>query len=196
MTIAELAAELASLYERLPEAIEKDNTGEGGIKAIAAGVPVNAEVLHAIVTLHREIPAATMAAAERVGEPWQHREIPECLIAIPRFAARMHDLAMAKDERFIEDAVRYWLRTVKLALNLRTRDMPIGAACPRCGEGKLFAAGSEAFARQKRDEVTIEWEHAGLIFCSFSCSPPWPESEWTFLGRQLEEIASEAQQAS
>ena len=180
-------AELAALLPRLPGAIERDNTGLSRSAAVSAGLPVNPDVLHAIILLHREIPLAAMRAAALAGEPWHPRPVKTCLRAIDRFTARLYDLGQPLDALGIEDDVRRWTRVTKLALGLRTPDIPIGALCPVCAGAGLLAAGSEGFVRRNGHAVVVEWEHAGRVYCPAG-GESWAMGEWPLLGRLLEAV--------
>jgi hypothetical protein len=190
MTAAAIStAELAALLPCLAGALRRDNTTMGRSRSVVPGVPVNSDVLHAMVTLHREVPDVTMAAAELAGEPWQRRTIAACLTAIPRLGARLHDLAMVDAERDLERGVYRWTRVTKLALGLRTPDIPIGAPCPHCGHDGpgLMAVGSEGFMRRTGHGLAVEWEHAGRVVCR-ECGAAWGVAEWPLLGRVLEAV--------
>lgn len=187
-------AELAALLPRLPGAIERDNTGTGRAVRISGGLPVNEDVLHAIITLHREIPAASLRAATAVGEPWPafERDLHQCLRAIGRFAGRLHDLRQPLDARAIEDDVRRWTRVTKLALGMRRPEMALADRCPveshpgaYCG-GELMAAGAERFLRFTRHGVVVgDWVEARRIYCAADRDHEWPFQAWTVLGGMI-----------
>jgi len=173
------------LLPHLAGALSRDNTAASRARSVTPGIPVNPEVLHAMVVLHREVPAVTMAACEATGEPWQPRPIPVCLTALPRLAQRLHDTGHPGDAMAVEGALRRWVRVTKQALGLRTPDLAIGAVCPVCGEGDLMAAGSEGFLRRTGHGATVEWEHPGRVYCGV-CVASWGVGEWPHLGRLLE----------
>ena len=62
-------AELAALIPALIPALSRDSVPS----ALSAGRVVNPDVLHAMIILAAEIPAACAAACQVTGEPWQHR---------------------------------------------------------------------------------------------------------------------------
>ena len=109
-------AELAALIAALTPALSRDSTAS----ALSAGRVVNPDVLHAMIILAAEIPAACAAACQVTGEPWQHRPPAICLHAIPRLHHRLTALGMPAAARDLETGVHHWTRTVKLALGLRT----------------------------------------------------------------------------
>ena len=95
-------AELAALIPALIPALSRDSVPF----ALSAGRVVNPDVVHAMIILAAEIPAACAAACQVTGEPWQHR--PLTALGMP---------AAAKD---LETGVHHWTRMVKLALGPRT----------------------------------------------------------------------------
>jgi hypothetical protein len=105
-------AELAALIPALIPALSRDSIPPGRRTALAAGSAVNPDVLHAMIILAAEIPAACAAACEVTGEPWQHHRLTA--LGLP---------AAATD---LETGMHHWTRLVKLALGLRTRDIPAG----------------------------------------------------------------------
>ena len=119
-------AELAALIPALIPALSRDSAPAGGRTALSAGGVVNPGVLHAMIILAAEIPAACAAACEVTGEPWQHRPSAICLRAIPRLHHRLTALGMPAAATDLETGMHHWTRLVKLALGLRTPDIPAG----------------------------------------------------------------------
>ena len=119
-------AELAALIPALIPALSRDSISPDGRAGLSAGRAVNPDVLHAITVLAAEIPAACAAACQVAGEPWQHRPPAICLRAIPRLHHRLIALGMAVAASDLETGVHHWTRMVKLALGLRTPDLPVG----------------------------------------------------------------------
>ena len=109
-------AELAALIPALIPALSRDSAPHGRA--------VNPDVLHAMIILAAEIPAACAAACEVTGEPWQHRPPAICLRAIPRLHHRLTALGMPAAATDLETGVHHWTRTVKLALGLRIPGIP------------------------------------------------------------------------
>ena len=109
-------AELAALIPALIPALSRDSVPS----ALSAGRVVNPDVLHAMIILAAEIPAACAAACQVTGEPWQHRPSAICLRAIPRLHHRLTALGMPAAASDLETGVHHWTRMVKLALGLRT----------------------------------------------------------------------------
>lgn len=178
--------ELATLAQALAAALTRDATGTRGT-SVSPGSVVNTDVLHAMITLRRHIPASTARACEVTGEPWQPRPIGGCLTAIPRLAGRMTVLGLLAEADELEGDVRWWVRLTKQALGLRTPDIPIGYDCPHHDEpAGLLAAGSEGFLRRSRDTLTVEWEHPAVVYCPH-CGARWRPAEWLLLGRILQE---------
>jgi hypothetical protein len=118
-------AELAALMRALIPALSRDSRPSRGRTALSAGRAVNPDVLHAMIILAAEIPAACAAACEVTGEPWQHRPSAICLRAIPRLHHRLTVLGMPAAARDLETGVYHWTQTVKLALGLRTSRHPL-----------------------------------------------------------------------
>jgi hypothetical protein len=109
-------AELAALLPALIPALSRDSAPS----ALSAGRVVNPDVLHAMIILAAEIPAACAAACQVTGEPWQHRPSAICLHAIPRLHHRLTALGMPAAASDLETGVHHWTRMVKRALGLRT----------------------------------------------------------------------------
>lgn len=117
-------AELAALIPALIPALSRDSVPSGGRTALSASKAVNPAVLHAMIILAAEIPAACAAACQVTGEPWQHRPSAICLRAIPRLHHQLTALGMPATASDLETGVHHWTRTVKLALGSRTPDIP------------------------------------------------------------------------
>jgi hypothetical protein len=191
--IADTAAELADLWPALAAALERDTvTDTGTTHSWAAAVVVNADVLAAMLTIDQEIPQAARLACEAVGEPWQHRDLDACLLALPRLADRLHNLGMLAGERHLCAQCAGWLRLVKRALGLRRPDVPVGYACPRTdtfpedhADGcALIWAGDEGFLRQFQGGLRVEWVLQDRIYCA-GCGAAWGYREWHHLGMLL-----------
>ena len=119
-------AELAALIPALIPALSRDSIPPDRRTALSAGSAVNPDVLHAMIILAAEIPAACAAACEVTGEPWQHHPSAICLRAIPRLHHRLTALGMPAAATDLETGMHHWTRLVKLALGLRTPDIPAG----------------------------------------------------------------------
>jgi hypothetical protein len=119
-------AELAALIPALIPALSRDSIPPDRRTALSAGSAVNPDVLHAMIILAAEIPAACAAACEVTGEPWQHHPSAICLRAIPRLHHRLTALGMPAAATNLETGMHHWTRLVKLALGLRTPDIPAG----------------------------------------------------------------------
>jgi hypothetical protein len=104
--------ELAALIPALIPALSRDSVPS----ALSAGRVVNPDVLHAMIILAAEIPAACAAASQETGEPWQRRPSAICLRAIPRLHHQLTALGMPAAARDLETGVHHWTRMVKLAL--------------------------------------------------------------------------------
>ena len=119
-------AELAALIPALIPALSHDSLPPDRRTGLSAGTAVNPDVLHAMIILAAEIPAACAAACEVTGEPWQPRPPAICLRAIPRLHHRLTALGMPAAASDLETGMHHWTRMVKLALGLRTPDIPVG----------------------------------------------------------------------
>jgi len=119
-------AELAALIPALVPALSRDGTPPDSRAGLSAGSAGNPDVLHAMTVLAAEIPAACAAACEVAGEPWQHHPSAICLRAIPRLHHRLTALGMPAAASDLETGMHHWTRLVKLALGLRTPDIPAG----------------------------------------------------------------------
>lgn len=117
-------AELAALIPALIPALSRDSIPPDRRAGLSAGSAVNPDVLHAMIILAAEIPAACAAACEVTGEPWQHHPSATCLRALPRLHHRLTALGIPAAATDLETGMRHWTRLVKLALGLRTPDIP------------------------------------------------------------------------
>ncbi len=191
-TIAAKADELTVLWPALAAALERDNGAPGppsGPAVCSAGV-VNADVLHAVMTLQREIPAARDKACDLIREPRQPRPVLTCLTALPRLAGRLHALGHTGAENRIARDMARWTVLAKSALGLRVPDRPIGRRCPLCADAPiLVTVGAEGFLRPAGKGVAVEWQHSGCIRCP-GCEASWTVSQWPHLGRLLESSPS------
>lgn len=203
--IGDTIGELAGLWPALAAALARDTATPDGPAAPTtwtAAAVVNADVLQAIVTLERQVPAAISRACDDISEPWKHRDLAGCLRQIPRLASRMHDLGHTTAEHQLTWDATMWLRMVKRALGLRKPDMFLpGHACPwsdtrpethssGCG---LFVVGREGFLRSGQDGAWVQWVDSGLIYCaSDACGASWGPAQWPMLGRLLRQVAGEA----
>jgi hypothetical protein len=74
----------------------------------------------------RRDPRRLRRRVEVTGEPWQHHPSAICLRAIPRLHHRLTALGMPAAATDLETGMHHWTRLVKLALGLRTPDIPAG----------------------------------------------------------------------
>lgn len=190
--LGDTIAQTTQLWPHLATALARDTAiADGpGATGFTAATVVNADVLNAMLTLGRDVPAVTRQACDAISEPWQHRELTDCLRQIPRLASRMHDLGMASEERWVAEQATAWLRITKRALGLRKPDVPIGYACPWAdghdGPAGLISAGDEGFLKPGEDGrgQRVEWVSQAQIYCP-SCGASWGPAQWPLLGRML-----------
>jgi hypothetical protein len=189
MTVADHCAELATLAPMLGPALTRDNTHTGRGRPIAPLNLYNTDVLIARITLEHEIPAAAIRSAELLHEHWQVRDIRVSLIALPRFAARMHDLNLVTEHRHLEALAASWVRLTKQALGLRSHPRYLDAACPHCDDGTLMLdSGTEGFIDPRDLTAPPVWVHGPHVWCP-ACGADWPQSRWDLLLRILEQAA-------
>lgn len=198
--IADSISELSELWPALAAALGRDTGAAGpGTRAFTAAAVVNADVLTAMVTLDRDVPAVTRAACQAISEPWQPRDLQGCLRQLPRLAGRMHDLGLAAASKRLAGDIRSWLLVTKRALGLRKPDIPIGYACPWADSRPenhpetvmLICAGDEGFLRPGPGGTRVEWVAVGQIYCpSPGCGATWGPSQWPLLGRMLATAAT------
>src|SRR5260370_15673563 len=100
-------AELAALIPALIPALSRDSVPS----ALSAGRVVNPDVLHAMIILAAEIPAACAAACQVTGEPWQRRPSAISLRAIPRPHHQLTALGMPAAATALSTCVHHWTRT-------------------------------------------------------------------------------------
>jgi hypothetical protein len=198
--VRDCVAELAELCPYLPAALIRDTAADGGLPPAWGTVTVvNANVLAAIITLEEDVPAAVRAACAAIGEPWRHRKLGGHLRQLPRYAARMHDLGLAEQEKTLAWQAGGWLRMVKRALGLRKPDTDIGYGCPHAEtypemhyDGcALLAAGDEGFLRYSPDGPRVDWVHTPRVYCA-GCAASWTPDQWPHLGRLLQSAAMPA----
>lgn len=192
--LADACAELAGLCPHLAGALQRDNGGEGGTRTWHGIQVVNADVLHAIVTLNREIPAAAAQAAAELGEKPPARTGAR-LRQFPRYAERLTLLGRPDT---ITGPVFRWLALTKRALGLRKPDTTLPHPCPWAGTAPdghpgretLVLVGAEGFLRPERGGgLRVEWVAAGRIYCP-DCGASWSQAEWPLLERILEMAAA------
>lgn len=181
--LADACADLEHWLPALAAALARDNTPAQGGHVLSAGGVVNLDVLHAMITLTAEIPAATAAAATLCGETWRPRPLPVCLRQLPRFHQRLNDCQLPGAAKELAADVGHWTTITKFALGLRQPDQPIGFDCPLHPDEPfpLVAVGAEGFLTASR---AVIWQHAGLIVCR-ACSAEWPATQWLHLGKLL-----------
>ena len=185
MTIADHCAELATLAPMLAPALTRDNTHTGRGKPIAPLNLYNTDVLQAKITLQYEIPAAALRCAQLLNEHWKVRDIRVSLIALPRFASRMHNLDMVTEHHQLEQLTARWLRITKQALGLRSHPRELNATCPYCETGVLMLdTGTEGFINPADLTAPPTWIHGARVYCP-SCAADWPQSQWDLLIRIL-----------
>lgn len=181
--LTEACADLERWLPALTDALQRDNAPTGRSSSVTAAGVVNPDVLHALITLARQIPATTRTAAELCGENWPpKRPLTTCLRQLPRFAARLENLQLPNAARDIDHHVSHWLSITKYALGLRLPDTPIGYNCPLHDDpSPLVAVGAEGTITTT---MNVIWQQGGLITCR-SCGAEWPATQWLHLGRIL-----------
>ena len=182
--VASACAELATLAPMLGPALTRDNTHTGRGHPITPLNLYNTDVLQARITLQYEIPAAALRSAHLLGEHWQVRDIRISLIALPRFARRMHDLDLVTEHRHLELLTAGWVRITKQALGLRSHPRPLAAACPYCGVTLMLDSGTEGFINPQDLTAPPTWVHGARVYCP-ACDADWPQSQWELLIRIL-----------
>ena len=192
MTVADDCAELAFLADRLDAALLRDNTHIGRGRPIAPLTLYNTDVMQAKIILATEIPAAAIQAAQILNEQWRMRDIRVSLIALPRFADRMHALDLVTEHRQLTLLTAGWLRITKQALGLQTRPHPLRFRCPYCETGTLLMdVAAVAYVNPRDLTAPPKWERRGShVYCP-DCLADWPEPNWGQLMLLLEQAARE-----
>lgn len=197
--VARSIAEMLILWPHLDAALERD-TGqpEGGrISGGRAelGLPVNADVMLALATLEREVPKMAAWAAGVVAEPVIERSIIGHLQQLPRLHERMLVTAAVDEAARLAAGVHAFTRGVKLAVGLRTPDVPLGQYCPLHDDPlrELVAPGSEGYLRYTRLDregqpvaPIVEWVRDTAVICR-QCRAAWAPTQYLMLGRLLRE---------
>lgn len=193
--------ELLILIPHLGLALERDagTSGEpvsGGVDP-AFRLPVNADVLAAVHTLDRRVPALARWAAEVIAEPPRGRSIAEHVGQFARWHERMLVTAAHDEAAQLAAEVGETLRYVKLALGLRTPDRRLGRPCPMPTHDdqpyELITPGSVATLRYNRLDrdgrpvgVAVDWVHNPSAVCRL-CGASWHPAQYLMLGRLLRE---------
>lgn len=178
--------ELLILWPHLAPALERD-AGTSAEQAVsgradpAFRLPVNADVLNAVTYLTGEVPTIAQWAAEVCGERPRVRSIESHLWHMTRWHERMLVTAAVDQAAQLAAAVRSMVRTVKMALGLRTADVGLGQYCPLHDDdlSELVRPGNDATLRYARldaagqpIEVRVEWsQHTGAA-CR-KCRATW-----------------------
>jgi hypothetical protein len=194
VTVADNCAELAILAPMLGPALYRDVTSTGTwARGFQSALSLyNPDVLQAKIILGAEIPAAAIRSAQILNEHWQVRDIRVSLIALPRFADRMHALDLVNEHRHLEQLVASWVRITKQALGLRSHPRPLRFACPYCDTpGPLMLdSGTEGFVDPRDLTAPPVWVHGAHVYCP-SCAADWPQAHWERLILILEQAARE-----
>jgi len=193
--LAGACAELAQLIPCLGDALERDNHGEGPGRAWHGILVVNADVLHALLTISREIPAHARETAARLGER-SPADIDAMIRQFPRWAERLEQTGPPA----AITAPWRWLALTKRALGLRKPDTVLPQPCPWADthpenhppRETLILAGAEGFLRDDHGQLRVEWVAAGRIYCPAPhCGASWSQAEWPLLERILDMAAIE-----
>jgi hypothetical protein len=208
---AAACAELAQLTPMLAPALRRDTVGGGRYGRLEPTLTLfNGDVLAVRIMLLHHVPATAMRACQLTGEPWPTagRTYGQCLTGIPRWHDRLHVLGRATGRRednagrvisccHLNTITHHWVRQTKLALGLRTPDLPLDATCPECQlgdppHGQLLMAGSEAFINTGTTGPPLNWVTSGRVYCP-QCSAYWVCGEWELLIRVLATSGQHAQ---
>lgn len=191
--------ELLILWPHLAEALERD-AGAAEAERVSGGdgtfgLPVNADVLQALTILVSEVPHIAVWAAAIVDEAPANRSVETHLRHFPRLHERMLVTAAVREAGQFAAEVHAMLRTVKLALGLRTHDRRLGHYCPLHDAPlrELIAPGDEGVLRYRRlDQAgqpvapAVEWRRSDCALCRH-CGASWAPSQYLLLGRLLRE---------
>jgi len=188
--LAGTCAELAQLIPCLGDALERDNHGDGPGRAWHGILVVNTDVLHALLTISREVPPISRHIAGLLGEK-PPSDIDAMLRQFPRWNERLASL-----ERNVTITAPWrWLALTKRALGLRKPDTVLPQPCPWADthpenhppRETLILAGAEGFLRTDHGQLRVEWVAAGRIYCPAPhCGASWSQAEWPLLERILD----------
>lgn len=193
--------ELLILWPHLAAALERDAgsaqdervSGGGGF-----GLPVNADVLHALHLLETDLPDLAAWAAEIVAEAPVKRGVEGHLRHLPRLHERMLVTAAVPEAAHLAARLHALLRLVKIAVGLRTADRPLGQPCPLHDDPltQLLIPGDEGVLRYRRLDrdgqpvaPAVEWMRSDCTLCRH-CEAAWAPSQYLLLGRLLREAES------
>lgn len=191
--------ELIILWPHLAGALERD-AGAAADERVSGttggfGLPVNADVLEALRILGGELPVLATWAAEVVAEHPVARPIADHLRHLPRLHERMLATGAVVEAGQLAARLHAMLRTVKLAVGLRTADRPLGHPCPLHDDPQhpLVVPGDEGVLRYRRLDragqpvaPAVEWRRNDTTLCRH-CGAAWQPSQYLLLGRLLRE---------
>jgi len=191
--------ELLILWPHLAGALERDR-GASEEERVSGGsgtfgLPVNADVLDALRTLHTEVPRIAAWAARTVAETPTLRTVDDHLRHFPRLHERMLVTAAVEQAGELAAAIHSLLRQVKLAVGLRTLDRRLGQFCPLHDAPlrELVAPGDEGVLRYRRLDragqpiaPAVEWRRSDCAQCRH-CGAAWEPSQYLLLGKMLRE---------
>jgi hypothetical protein len=190
--------ELLILWPNLAPALERDAgvaEGERVSGSTGIGLPVNADILHALQLLEREVPALAAWAAGVIAEPAAARTVDGHLRHFPRMHERMLVTAAIAEAGQLAARLHALLRLVKLAVGLRTADRPLGHSCPLHDDPihPLIIPGDEGVLRYRRLDregqpvaPAVAWRRSDCTLCRH-CGASWAPSQYLLLGRLLRE---------
>ena len=158
--VADMAAELLTLWRVLPHAVARDSNGQ--ISCDQAGdrqqsgatsgssATVNLAVVDAQVLVETGLTAFAAEAVPILNLDRRHRDVAELIAALPDWHraldASPHGQPLAAQLASEKKGLPSWLRTVRLAIRVQLPDKPLGHECPdhRDRPGQLLVEGAES----------------------------------------------------
>lgn len=199
--VDDAVTELLALLPALAAALERDaGTGDGERVSTSSNVhvlPVNLDVLAAAKMLQDEAWPAAHAARSWLAEPGDNLGLERTIGSTGVLYRRLVGRERNGQARHLAAAVLRWHRTVRTAIGLTRRAVPLAGGmgavhCPLHDDPlvQLRQRGDEGTldetARGERE--AIRWQRGNGLYCpSRGCEGEWGPSEFAFLGRLVTE---------
>jgi len=158
--VADMAAELLTLWRVLPHAVARDSNGQisrdqAGDRqqsgaASGSSATVNLAVVDAQVLVETGLTVFAAEAVPILNLERRHRDVAELVAALPDWHraldASPHGQPLAAQLASEKKGLPSWLRTVRLAIRVQLQDKQLGHLCPdhRDRPGQLLIQGAES----------------------------------------------------
>lgn len=199
-TVETVIDQIAELWPALADALARDGGAPRGevvttSSSAVSTLPVNADVLDALIRISMQAPATTHAAVRALGEGeltvgglWGH------LRHLGRLQARLSDRGEAAMAEQITDVARGWLGVVRAALGLAVPDRVLPEFCPVHDDPlvRLVVPGAQGQIVRSVTGPAVHWSSAEYVMCRH-CETKWTPSQYLALGVLLWDAADRRQ---